>query len=377
MRRISTLIAVLLAAIFIMSCRSSKMSASAKQDKDLFNAITAIEKSNNAEARQDLPGLVSAAVQRHEDNIAAYKNSNEPSRWQSIIAELEALQNIYSAIKASPAASKLVTAENYTNAIRDARISGANEFYDMGVQLLQSDDRTDARNAYKAFRAVNQIYPNYKDANSLLKQAEEKGVLDVVINPVETRGYMYGGYSFAADNFQRTLVRELGGNYGNGFSGARFYTEWDARSRKIKPDWVVDLTWSNMYIAPMRMNNYTRTVSKDVQTGKDANGKPIYQTVTATLYITQRNIQANGDMEYRIVSVDERQDVEWNRIPSYLDYSFETATYTGDSRALSAYDLSMVNNSRLMYNNESEIVDAMYQKVYPQLKNRIESATRW
>jgi hypothetical protein len=377
MRRILTLSTVLVSLIIFSACSSSRKSAASKPDKDLFNAIKAIEKSNNADARRDLPMLYEQAVQRHEAEIAAYKMSQSPERWINIIAELQALQNIYSAINASPATAKLVSAQSYNAAIADARETGAAEYYDQGVQYLQSDDREDARIAYKAFQAVNTIYPNYKDASLLQRKAKEKGTLDVVISEVESRGYYYTGGTFAADNFQRNLVRDLGGNYGNTSSGARFYTEWEARSSKVEPDWVVDLLWSNMYISPIRTNTYSRTVSKEIESGKDTSGRPVYQTVTATLRITQTNINAQGDMEYTITDLKDDERIEGSRVPAYLNTIIETATYTGDSRALSSNDRNLVNNRRYEYMNEGEIVEALYREVYPQLRNRIEAVTRW
>ena len=377
MKRLITLSTVLVSLLIFSACSSSKRLGASKPDKDLFSAIKAIEKSNNAEARKDLPILYQNAVDRHEGEIAAYKESSDPDRWVKIIAELQALQDIYSAINGSAAASRIVTAHSYSAAIVDARETGAAEYYDKGVQYLGSDDRDDARMAYKAFQAVNTIYPNYKDAPLLLKKAKEKGTLDVVINMVESQGYMYSGGSFAADNFQRNLVRDLGGNYGNGVSGARFYTDWEVRSKKVQPDWAVDLNWSSMYISPIRTNNYTRNVSKEIQTGKDTSGRAIYQTVTATLHITQTNINAQGDMEYHITDLSDNQNVEWNRVPAYLNRVIESATYSGDSRALSSSDWDMVNNKRYSYMNESDIIDALYNDVYSQLRNRIEAVTRW
>jgi len=55
----------------------------------------------------------------------------------------------------------------------------------------------------------------------------------------------------------------------------------------------------------------------------------------------------------------------------------ETATYSGDSRALSSYDWDLVNRRKYSYMNESDIIDALYADVYGQLRNRIEAATRW
>jgi hypothetical protein len=377
MKRLLALSGVLVSLLIFSACSSSKRLAASQPDKDLFKAIKAIEKSNNADARKDLPMLYQQALERHENEIAEYKMSQDPNRWVKIIEELQALQSIYSAINASPATARLVSAHSYTAELADARETGAAEYYNAGLQYLQSDDRDDARMAYRAFQAVNTIYPNYKDASILLKKAKEKGTLDVVINMVESRGYLYQGGSFAADNFQRDLVRDLGGNYGNGTSGARFYTDWDLRSKKIQPDWAVDLNWANMYISPIRTNIYSRTVSKDIQSGKDTSGKAIYQTVTATLHITQTNINAQGDMEYHITDLSDNENIEWNRIPASLNTVIESATYSGDSRALSTNDWNMVNNRQYAYVNETEIVDALYRQVYFQLRNRIESVTRW
>jgi hypothetical protein len=377
MKRIFTLSTIITALIFLSACGTSKNLAASGPDKDLFKAIKAVDKSNNAAARKDLPDLYQLAVQRHEEQIEEYKMSQDPERWVKIISELQALQDIYSAINASPATAKLVSAHSYTAAIADARETGAAEYYDKGVQYLQSDDRDDARMAFKAFQVVNQIYPNYKDAPVLLMKAKEKGTLDVVINMVESQGYLYTGGSFAADNFQKNLVRDLGGSYGNASSGARFYTDWDVRSKNIQPDWAVDLNWANMYISPIRSNSFTRTVSKDIQVGKDTSGKATYQTVTATLHITQTNISAQGDMEYHITDLSDHGNIEWNRIPANLNTQIETATYSGDSRALSSYDWTLVNNRQNAYLTDADIVDALYGQVYTQLRNRIETVTRW
>jgi len=376
MKRIFTLSTILVSLIFFSACSSSKKLASGP-DGDLFKAIKAIDKSNNADARRDLPMLYQQSVQRHEDQIAQYKMSQDPDRWLKIISELQSLQDIYSAINASPATAKLVTAQSYTAALADARETGAAEYYDKGVQYLQSDDRDDARMAYRAFQAVNQIYPNYKDASVLLLKAKDKGTLDVVINMSETPGYLYAGGSFAADNFQRNLVRDLGGNYGNGSTGARFYTDNDVRSKHIQPDCAVDLTWSNMYISPIRSNSFTRNVSKQIEAGKDTSGKTMYQTVVATLYITQTNINAQADMEYHITDLSDHQNIEWSHIPANLNTQIETATYSGDSRALSTYDWSMVNNRQSAYMTDADIVDVLYGQVYSQLRSRIETVTRW
>lgn len=378
MKRITGILSVLFSLVVLVSCGTAgRLSGASKEDKDLFKAIAAIEKSNHAEARKDLPGLYQQAVQRHEDKIASYRNSNQPSRWQSIVNELEALQKVYSALKAAPAAAELVSARDYATDIRDARESGAEEYYNQGMQYLEADTRQDARRAYDAFQAVHRLYPNYRNTSSLLSEAREKGILDVVINPVQSRGYYYSSWSYKADNFQRSLVRDLGGAFGNITTNARFYTDWEARSQNVQPDWVVDLNWENVYLSAPHTRNYTRSVSKQIEDGRDSSGNVKYKTVNATLHITQRTMNARADMEYRIMDIAAHNNVAWSRIPAYLDMNIEYATYRGDSRALSNYDWALVNNRPRDYTDESDIMDALYARIYPQLRQTIEDRTRW
>ena len=271
-----------------------------------------------------------------------------------------------------------MSAQSYASQLSEAKEQGAVEYYETGMQYLQSDSRQDARKAYQAFQVVHKLYPNYRNTSTLMSEAREKSILDVVINPVQTRGYAYGNWGFRSDNFQRNLVRDLGGSWGNNFNGARFYTDWDARNQDVRPDWVVDLSWDNVFINPMHTNTYSRQVSKDIVIGRDTSGKAIYKTVHATLHITQRSINARADMEYRVTDLDNNGSVEWSRIPAHLNFTMEEATYRGDSRALSEYDWNLVN-SRQPYRrmDESEIMDELYSRVYPQLRSRLETLTRW
>lgn len=378
MKRITGVLMVLCTMAVLVSCgTASRLPAASKEDKDLFKAIEAINKSNHAEARKDLPGLYSQAVLRHEDKISNYKNLRSPDRWLGIVSELEALQRIYTTVKASAGSSALVSVNDYSADIADAKESGAAAYYDLGVQYLESGDRQDARKAYNAFQSVSKFSSNYKDTRNLLNEAREQGTLDVVINPVQSMGYTYSNYSYKADNFQRSLVRDLGGTFGNGVSGARFYTDLDARRSDAEPDWIVDLSWNNVYPNTPYTRNSTRQVTKDIEVGKDSSGRAIYKTVSATLQITQRQLTVRANMEFRITDFATRKNIQWNTIPAYLDITYEYATYRGDSRALSNYDWQLVNNRRDRYLDDSEIMDELYARVYPDVRQRIETATRW
>jgi hypothetical protein len=168
----------------------------------------------------------------------------------------------------------------------------------------------------------------------------------------------------------------LGGQYSNSVP-ARFYTDWDARRLNLSPDWVIDLNWNNLYIPQPSTSRYTRNLSKNVQIGSDTSGKPVYQTVHATLNVTRRYVTANGSMEYRITELDSRKNIAWNTVRADHSWSEEYATYSGDSRALDSGDWALVNNDHYRTPGRDEIVEELYRKIYPDLKSRIRNEVDW
>jgi len=145
------------------------------------------------------------------------------------------------------------------------------------------------------------------------------------------------------------------------------------RRDQIVVDWEVNMRWRS--INPIRSNpqQYTRKVSKSVESGKDTTGKPIYTTVYATLYITQNSFMVQGEIEYRINDIASRTTIDNGSVRDEVNWTESTATYSGDSRALSQDDWIMVNN-RNSFNQPSkaDVMNTLMRKMYPDLKRRIQ-----
>jgi len=60
-----------------------------------------------------------------------------------------------------------------------------------------------------------------------------------------------------------------------------------------------------------------------------------------------------------------------------VDWQQEYATYSGDSRALSNNDLAILNNNNYQQPRKEDILNELYQKIYPQVKSGIYNAVRW
>ena len=197
----------------------------------------------------------------------------------------------------------------------------------------------------------------------------------MVINPIQDNSFYRTTTrfdNFIEDDFQRNLVRDLGGVY-NKKSGALFYTLQEARRQNITPDWEVDLSWTNITIPTPTDQQYSRNLSKQVETGRDSSGKAIYQTVTATLYIVKKRFTATGDIRLTVTDLENRETVTTNHFSDQYDWQEEYATYRGDSKALSTSDWALINNTRYQIPRNNEVINELSRRIYTQVKNRVYS----
>ena len=365
------------------SCGSSKTAQKTTEDKALLSVIKRFEKDpSNTELRNTVTNLYNEAAKSHLDKIEVYNTLTEADKWIKIIREYEALNKLYHVVATSSAA-KLVNAPSYTSEIQTAKQSAAEAYYNIGISEMENADKQSARNAYYAFRKANEFVPGYKDVRQQISIAYDNSIIQVVINPIRDNTFFYNsmgwnnyGNNYNNDYFQRSLVNDLGGNH-NRNTPARFYTDWEARRENIRPDWEVDLTWLYMNIPQPMTSQYSRNISRQIEKGRDTSGKVQYQTVTATLYITKKYFNASADMELRVTDVTNGRNITTNRYSEQFNWQEEYATYSGDSRALSGNEHALLNNSSYRLPRNEDIVTEISRRIYPQIRNRIESVVNW
>ncbi|HQR02363.1 MAG TPA: hypothetical protein PLA61_16035, partial [Ferruginibacter sp.] len=245
---------------------------------------------------------------------------------------------------------------------------------------LGAAGRDNARKAYNQFKKADQLVAGYKDAKSKMDEAYQNAIVNIQVNPIQDNSFFFNtgwgnsGYNYSNEYFQQNLVRELRNN--NRYP-ARFYTEWEARRDNIQPDWTINLTLRNMNIPRPQEYRDSRGISRRIQSGTDTAGRPVYQTVYATLQITRRSLIARADMELNIMDMIERKTISNTSYREDYRWQEEFATYTGDSRALSDNDWRLVNNNTFIEPRREEILRELYRKIYPQVKNRITNVVDW
>ena len=356
----------------------------ADPDKALQNAVRKLNKSpGDTGAMSAIPILYNNIQQIHLAKIESYKKGSNLGRWDNIIAEYERLQDAYDDIINSSAAFALITPVNYNTEILETKQAAAGDYYDLAQHTLNYQGRANAKAAYNYFKKANWYSPNYKDSRAMMQQVYESAVVNVLINPVQDNSYFYNngwgnyGYNYSNQYFQQKLISDLQSLASSNFYAARFYSDEGLRQENMQPDWVVDLRLSSLQIPPPASYNYRRNASAQVQAGKDTTGKQLYQTVYATINITRYSFTARVLLDVMINDVVNHKQINYRSFDADYNWQEERASYTGDSRALSNTDWAIINNRNYEAPRKEEVLQELYRKLYPQVKNNIANAVEW
>ncbi len=374
----------LLLAIVFTSCKTSKdYLQRGNEDRTLFDIVKKLNKSpNDADALKALPIVFDNVTKLHINKVTKYTTYKEITRWDKIVDEYAALQKIYEAVSGSNVANSLVTAVNYQNDIYNTKQTAAEDYYNNAVQLMQNQNRDEIKKAYSYFKKADKLVANYSDAKAKMQEAFDAATINVLINPVQDNSFFFNtgwgntGYNYSNEYFQQNLVRELGGQNSSRYP-ARFYTEWEARRDNVKPDWVVNLTLRNLDIPRPQTYTSQRNVSQQIETGRDTAGRIIYQTVYATIYTNRQSFTARGEMDVNITDANTRKYVTSGSYNDNYSWQQETATYSGDNRALSSSDWNLMNSRNYNQPTKEEVLNELYRQIYPQVKNKISYAVDW
>ncbi|MEO6734446.1 MAG: hypothetical protein ABIN01_24710 [Ferruginibacter sp.] len=374
----------LVTVLTIISCTTSKdYLLRSDEDKTLHDIVKKLNKRGNDEdATRALAEVYKKVEERHLGKIATYNTHNDISKWDKLMNEYNALQKINNAIDNSEAARRLVTPKTYQAEMNDLKQSAAEDYYQLGDSYFANDSREYARKAYAAYKKAGSWVRDYKDSRTKMEDAYNSSIVNVIINPIQDNSFFFNtgwgnmGYNYSNEYFQQNLIADLGGKYATRYP-ARFYTEWEARRDNVQPDWVVDLTLHNMDIPRPMTYNYTRNASKQIQTGKDTSGKPVFQTVYATLNVQRQSFSARAQMDVNIVEIASRKNIAYNSYSDTYNWLAEVATYSGDRRALDSNDWALINNSRGNTPRREDILNELYRNIYPQVKNRITNVVDW
>lgn len=315
----------------------------------------------------------SYAVNDHESSIRNYAESTNELKWEWMYNEYTALQRMYDAIYRVPSVFNLVKPLDYSSYLITYSEKAGDVRYDRGIAFMQRYDKKSYQAAYREFQAALRFKPGDRDAMQKLNEAYDYAVTNVVILPMQQYGgYVYSSYTVGGDNLDDQLIRNLQYSSGNEF--VKFYSAWDARSRDIRTDQVVDMRLATINIGRYHDYKTTRRVSKEVVI-KERVIRPDsivkeYGWVHADIITTRRTMNSDALLQVNVKDNDGR----WlwsDNFNANHNWSTEFATYTGDARALSVGDKELLDRRPEFAPTENEIMKCMLDQISNDAQYRI------
>ncbi|HEU4471676.1 MAG TPA: hypothetical protein VFR58_11365 [Flavisolibacter sp.] len=365
------------AFIFLHSCKSA---SKAYQKGDYTDAIELGVKKlqkepHDWETRDLVQRSYNFMVSQREDQVRILSNSKADSRFEKIYVEYVELQHLYKTIHLYPAVAEMIKTKDYSEYVATYAEKAADVHVERAARWMDEGTKPAFREAYREFNAALRFRPEDFELRKKRDEAYDAAITKVIISPIQS----YGGYQYSASNqlqnFQRDVIRTLSYNMSNDF--VRFYTEWEANSKNIAADQVMDLNLSSINVGRPFDQKTSREVSKEVVIKEiyykpDSVGKQ-YGTVKAVITATKRTLVSQGDL---VISLrDTRGRTIWNdRFTGEHRWQTEFYSYTGDERALSDSDKNLLKNQNGQTPpQDDQIMESLLQQIQTDLSQRLRS----
>lgn len=371
-----------LVSILMLACGSSKKNYlhRSNEERALLDAVKQLDKNpDDYDALEAVPLLYSRIKQYHLQKINDLKSLPDNSKWDKILSSYNTLQNVYQEILNTPAAYRLVTPDTYAEQILETKQAAAESYYNEGESLLALTERSQIRKAYNAYNKAIKYIPDYKDSEVKKAMAFEKATIMLVVKQIRDNSYFVNsgwgssGFNYSNEYFQDRLVRDLSRED----QPLKVYTDWQARRDNVDADWELDLYLREINIPYPQQRNYTRQASNRIEIGTDTSGRPVYQTVYATIHITERSFTARGVMDVDIRDIENRKSVNYSSFREEYRWRDEVGSFTGDSRALSAADWNIINNRNSQTIRKEDVLEEIYRKLYPRVLSYVRRYVEW
>jgi hypothetical protein len=360
---------LLTSTILFTACASSKKHVAQHADETaFFGAVKKLnKKAGNAEAAKALPDLYARLQKNYLDSIEMYRNRNEVDRWNSVLANYLALQDLYESINGSAATRKLVQAVNYQKNISNSKEEAADEYYRLGMELLATGKRVEAAKASRFFKSALAFVPGYKDAAAQMDIAFKNSMVLIVISSIKADPHIGRGLS---NDYIQELVSELGVKP-NTANQVYFYTRKEADASNIKPDWVINVGVSKLDMEAPSSSQGSRYNSVQVVESYDTLRNPIYTNVSATITTHAQAVTGDVVLFVQIVENASMVSIADRKINYAYKWQNEYATYTGDARALSSQESMMAGSNYRPIPDQTEVLSEAISKVKPAIKQFI------
>ncbi|XCF04941.1 hypothetical protein ABI125_09395 [Tamlana crocina] len=382
-----------LVALMALSCSTSKQIEKAvsvgNYDQAISYALDKLRTNKDKKGKADfiimLHEAYNKATARDLDNIDFLKKDNNPENYIRIYDAYVALDNRQERIKHIlplyvNGKEVRFNFSNYHNQIIGAKNGASEQLYINATNVLKSKTahKMDYRFAYDQFRDIEDINPNYKDVRQLMEVAHQKGTDFVLVEMInDTRKVIPQRLEDDLLNFSTYGLNNLWTVYHNN------------PTNEVKYDYNMRVNLREINTSPEQIRERQIIKEKQIVDGKklllDEKGNQVKDSLGNTIEVdnlktvrcefyefTQfKAVKVAGNVEYYNLNTKQLADA----FPVDSEFVFEHiyADARGDRRALETTLLPFLNNRRVPFPTEEQMIFDTGEDLKLQLKNIMNS----
>ena len=248
-------------AIIFASCASStKLLQQGNYDQAIEKSVKKLIKNPSKTKEINILGKAyQLANQYDNDAIKTLKKTEQADIWDRVLVHLNNLRNRQNIVERTPQGvlQRINFREiDYNEAIAVSQQNAATYFYAHAEKLLQKGDKKSARQAFKELYKIKQYFPRYKDIDSKLSEAQDKGTCNVLFemqnssNTVMPKGFEVELLNVTLKNLNKLWIN------------------FDTKERKgLFYDYTILLSLKNIEVSPELVKEKEYEESVEVEDG--------------------------------------------------------------------------------------------------------------
>ncbi len=288
----------------------------------------------NQKAQFTLTKAYPLAMNIAQREIEKAQNSNDPSKYDVLVTELEKVNHLADLIYKTPKANEIIpTPIEFIPQLSEAKEKAAHQAYLMAEKAMTAGTVEQARVAYQYYQKAAKYIPGYLDVMRRMEDAKYLATIRVLIE----RPLTSSRYQLTADFFADNFIYEITKNQRNPF--VRFYTAQEAYNLKMdNPHHTLILDFADFRISDYSDKTSVQNFKRDsvpAQT-KNAEGKYVTVYITANAKVTTyvREVISSGILNVRVYENISNKLLEQRTFEGRYVWSTTWGRYSGDDRAL-------------------------------------------
>ena len=382
-------ILLILTSILFIACSSSKSAEKNLYSGNYDQAInTSIKKLRANKNKKNSPSYITTlkeAFQKAEardlNKVSYLEEENNPAIYESIYKLYRTLDSRQEAIK--PILPLYINGneipfrfKNYNSQIIKAKEDLSSYLYQNANTLLNSNSKTDFRKAYDEFNYIEQINPNYRNVNQLKSVAHKKGIDYVIIEMI--------------NNTRQVIPQRLENELLN-FDTYGLNNFWTVYHNSPNPStqysFAINVILQNIIVSPEQIKGRQITNEKQIKDGwkyathkngsfvKDSLGNRIkidnFKTIRCNYFETRQFKASRVSGNVELVNLENRQLIKTFPLQSEFIFEHFYSTARGDRRALDENLLIYLDNRRIPFPSDEQMIYDNGEDLKLQLKNII------